>query len=358
MTTLHEDSDLEEEDILIPETLEVFKEIISFQVDKGQGLMRIDKWIQQKIEYVSRQKIQTAIEEGLVLVNHKPCHSNYKIKPADIIELTLIKSRPQTDIMPEDIPLDIVFEDADIIVINKPINMVVHPAVGNTSGTLLNALAGYYKKNAHINVSENLNRLGLVHRIDKNTSGLIVLAKTEQASVYLAKQFFNHTIERKYLAVVWGTPLAPQGIIKTNIARHERFRKQFTNYPYEGEIGKTAITHYKVLKDFHYISFIECELETGRTHQIRVHLKHLGHTLFNDFEYGGDKILKGTIFSKYKQFVDNCFEICPRPALHAHTLGFIHPTTQKDMFFEAELPLDMKTLLAKWEDYCKVKIKG
>jgi len=250
----------------------------------------------------------------------------------------------------ENIPLNIVYEDEDVLVINKPSNMVVHPGVGNHTGTLLNGVAYHLlQQNPSLN-EEELPRYGLVHRIDKNTTGLIVLAKNGMAAAHLAKQFFNHTVKRNYVALAWGNLEANEGTINTHIARHKQYRKMFDAYP-DGEIGKNAITHYKVIERMNYVTLVSCQLETGRTHQIRVHMKFIGHTLFNDWEYGGDKILKGTIFTKYKQFVDNCFAICPRCALHAKTLGFIHPTTQKEMFFEAELPEDMKNVISKWRGY-------
>jgi 23S rRNA pseudouridine1911/1915/1917 synthase len=246
--------------------------------------------------------------------------------------------------------LNIIYEDDALMIINKPPNMVVHPGVGNFSGTLLNGVA-YYLEQQNPDIDEDaLPRFGLVHRIDKNTTGLIVLAKTPDAAAHLAKQFFNHTVKRRYVALVWGDIEENEGTITGHIARHQQHRKMFDVYP-EGEIGKHAITHYKVLERFNYVTLVECILETGRTHQIRVHMKHIGHTLFNDWEYGGDKILKGTIYSKYKQFVDNCFEICPRCALHARTLGFIHPTTQKEILFESPLPEDMQSVIDKWRNY-------
>lgn len=250
----------------------------------------------------------------------------------------------------ENIPLNIVYDDAEVLVINKPPNMVVHPGVGNHSGTLLNGVAYHLlQQNPNLNEDE-LPRYGLVHRIDKNTTGLIVLAKTADAAAHLAKQFAAHTVKRKYQALVWGNIESDEGTINAHIARHQQYRKMFTTYP-EGDIGKHAITHYKVLERFNYVTLVECVLETGRTHQIRVHMKYIGHTLFNDWEYGGDKILKGTIYTKYKQFVDNCFDVCPRCALHAKTLGFIHPKTNKEMLFESELPQDMQLVIEKWRRY-------
>ena len=323
----------------------------TFIVDRGQSPFRIDKWLHQKIEYVSRQKIQDAIDEQRVLVNDSFTTSNYKIKPGDKIELLIYHSTPSSEIIPENIPIDILYEDAELIVINKKDNMVVHPAIGNFSGTLLNALAGYYQEQNYYNQIQTINRMGLVHRIDKNTTGLIVLAKTDFSAAHLAKQFFEHTIKRQYVAVVWGRLNQPQGTIRTNIARHQRHRKMFDNYPFEGDMGKRAITHFELIKEWNYASLISCHLETGRTHQIRVHMKYLGHTLFNDFEYGGDKILKGTVYPKYKNFIENCFKICPRPALHAKTLGFIHPLTKEPKFFEAPLPTDMEQLIEAWNRY-------
>ncbi|MEO0066735.1 MAG: hypothetical protein RI983_2061 [Bacteroidota bacterium] len=324
-----------------------------FIVDKGQEPYRIDKWVQMHMEGSTRSKVQQGIEAGFLTVNGKTVKSNYKIKPGDEIVLMSLVNPEHTVLKEEPIPLNIVYEDDALMVINKPANMVVHPGVGNFSGTLLNGVAFYLRQqNPNVN-EESLPRFGLVHRIDKNTTGLIVLAKTGEAAAHLAKQFFNHTVSRKYTALVWGNMEAEEGTINAHIARHKQHRKMFDAYP-EGETGKHAITHYKVLERFNYVTLVECQLETGRTHQIRVHMKHIGHTLFNDFEYGGDKILKGTIYAKYKQFVDNCFEVCPRCALHATTLGFIHPVTGKEIFFETELPQDMKLVIEKWRSYSKV----
>lgn len=326
-----------------------------FKVDTGQQPLRIDKWIQQRIENASRNKVQQAIDAGFLTVNGKQIKSNYKIKPGDEIVLLRFINPEYTEVKAENIPLNIVYEDDDVMVINKEPNMVVHPGVGNYTGTLLNGIAYHLlKQNPNI-TEEELPRYGLVHRIDKNTTGLIAVAKTAEAAAHLAKQFFNHTVQRKYIALVWGNIEKDSGIIEAHVGRHQRHRKMFDAYP-EGESGKHAITHYKVIERFNYVTLVECKLETGRTHQIRVHMKHIGHTLFNDAEYGGDKILKGTIYSKYKQFVDNCFEVCPRVALHAATLGFVHPKTNKEMFFEAPLPDDMKLLVEKWKNYVSNKI--
>lgn len=321
-----------------------------FKVDAGQEPMRIDKWVQSRLENASRNKIQQSIEAGFLTVNGKIVKSNYKIKPGDILSLILFINPDNTEVKPENIPLNIVYEDEDLMVINKPSNMVVHPGVGNYSGTLLNGIA-YHLLQQHPGITEeDLPRYGLVHRIDKNTTGLLVAAKSAMAAANLAKQFFNHTVSRKYIAVVWGNMQQDEGTVIAHVGRHQRHRKMFDAYP-DGDHGKHAVTHYKVIERFNYVTEVECRLETGRTHQIRVHMKHAGHTLFNDWEYGGDKILKGTIYNKYKQFVENCFEICPRVALHAATLGFTHPTTGKELFFEAPLPDDMRLLIEKWRGY-------
>ncbi len=326
----------------------------NFTIDRGQEPVRIDKFMQQRIENATRNKIQQTIEAGFLTVNGKTVKNNYKVKAGDEIVLMSFINPDHTEIKPENIPLDILFEDDAILVLNKPANMVVHPGVGNFTGTLLNGIAYHFLQQIPGLTDETLPRFGLVHRIDKNTTGLLVVAKTADAASHLAKQFFNHIISRKYIALVWGDVENDEGTIEAHVGRHERFRKMFTAYP-EGEIGKHAITHYKVLQRFHYVTLVECTLETGRTHQIRVHMKHIGHTLFNDMEYGGDKILKGTVYAKYKQFVENCFAICPRCALHAKTLGFKHPTTNQDVFFESKLPEDMNMLIKKWSNYTAVK---
>ncbi len=323
-------------------------ERFNITVDKGQEPLRIDKFLMNRIEGATRNKLQQAINAGLVLVNGKEVRPNYKVKAQDEIILYSDLSPEETEVVPENMPLNIVYEDKDLMVINKPAGMVVHPGSGNYSGTLLNGIAYYLQKQGLTEAA--LPRFGLVHRIDKNTSGLLAIAKTDKAMSQLAKQFYDHTIKRQYTALVWGDLKEDNGTIVAHVGRHQRFRKLFEAYP-EGEHGKEAITHYKVIERFGYVTLVECVLETGRTHQIRVHMKYIGHPLFNDDFYGGDKIVKGTVFSKYKQFVDNCFKICPRHALHARTLGFIHPTTGKEMFFEAELPGDMKQLIEKWRKY-------
>lgn len=345
---------LEETEQLPEEGSETLYERKHFTIDKGQEPVRIDKWLQMRMEGATRNKIQRGIESGFVTVNGKSIKSNYKIKPGDEILLMSLVNPEHTVLKKENIPLNIVYEDDTVMIINKPANMVVHPGVGNFSGTLLNGIAWYLdQQNPGID-EETLPRYGLVHRIDKNTTGLIVLAKTADAAAHLAKQFFNHTVKRNYVALVWGDMEQDTGTVTGHIARHHQYRKMFDVYP-DGEIGKHAITHYTVLERFHYVTLVQCVLETGRTHQIRVHMKHIGHTLFNDWEYGGDKILKGTIYTKYKQFVDNCFELCPRCALHARTLGFIHPVTKKEMLFEAPLPADMEAVIDKWRNYISVK---
>lgn len=323
-----------------------------FTADKGQEPFRIDKFLMNRIEGATRNKLQQAINAGLILVNNKEVKQNYKVKAFDQIVVYSDLSPESTEIVPEKLDLNIVYEDDDILMINKPAGMVVHPGSGNYSGTLLNGIA-WYLKNKNPNISEEtLPRFGLVHRIDKNTSGLLVLAKTDKAMRHLAKQFYDHTVKRQYVALVWGDMQKEEGTIVAHVGRHLRYRKLFEAYP-EGDHGKEAITHYKVLERFNYVTLVQCVLETGRTHQIRVHMKHIGHPLFNDDFYGGDKIVKGTIFSKYKQFVDNCFLICPRQALHAKTLGFIHPTTNEEMFFDTNLPDDMYQLIEKWRNYVK-----
>ncbi|MBK7560108.1 MAG: RluA family pseudouridine synthase [Chitinophagaceae bacterium] len=327
-------------------------ERFSLVVDKGQDPLRIDKFLVNRIEGATRNKVQQAISTGMVTVNGKEIRSNYKIKPLDVIIVYSDMSPEETVVVPEKMELNIVYEDTDLMIINKPAGIVVHPGSGNYTGTLLNGVS-YYLKQQNPELSEDtLPRFGLVHRIDKNTSGLLVLAKTDNAMRHLAKQFFDHTISRKYVALAWGDILNDTGTIRAHIGRHLRLRKLFEAYP-EGDHGKEAVTHYRVLERFGYVTLVECILETGRTHQIRVHMKHLGHPLFNDDFYGGDKIVKGTVFTKYKQFVDNCFQICRRQALHAKTLGFIHPSTGKEMFFEAPLPDDMGQVIEKWRKYAQ-----
>lgn len=325
-----------------------------FIADPGQQPMRLDKWIHMRLENVSRNKVQQGLENGFVTVNGLPAKSNYKIRPGDIVVLMSLTNPESTEVKPEEIPLEIIYEDDALMVINKAADMVVHPGVGNYSGTLLNGIAWHLLKNNPDLNEESLPRFGLVHRIDKNTTGLLVVAKTAESASHLARQFANHTVQRKYTALVWGDISDDAGTIDMHIARHYRHRKIYDTYP-DGDIGKHAITHYNVVERFNYVTLVECKLETGRTHQIRVHLKHIGHTLFNDWEYGGDRILKGTVFTKYKQFVDNCFQVCPRCALHAGLLGFIHPVTEKEMIFQQPLPTDMHLVIDKWRSYTKVR---
>lgn len=321
---------------------------------KGQEPLRIDKFLMNCIEGATRNKIQQALEAGMITVNGQPVKSNYKVRGEEEIIIYSTDNPETTDVVPEPVPLNIVYEDDAVLVLDKPAGLVVHPGSGNYSGTLLNGVA-YYLRQQNPSVDETaLPRYGLVHRIDKNTSGLLLLAKTAQAAAHLSKQFFHHTIQRKYIALVWGDFDESGGTVVAHVGRNQRFRKLFEAYP-EGEHGKEAITHYKVLERFYYVTLIECKLETGRTHQIRVHMKHIGHTLFGDDTYGGDKILKGTIFTRYKQFVDNCLEICPRQALHAHTLGFQHPVTGAHMFFECPLEKDIAQVVEKWRRYVQTK---
>lgn len=321
-----------------------------FVADKGQSPLRVDKYLMNKVENATRNKIQKAAKEGNIFVNDVIVKSNYKVKAKDVITV-LFEHPPYEQLLtPEDIPIDIVYEDEALLVVNKAAGMVVHPGHGNYSGTLINALT-YHFDNLPNNSS---NRPGLVHRIDKDTSGLLVIAKTEEVMAHLSRQFFNKTTEREYVAIVWGSITETSGTIEGNIGRHPKNRLQNTVFlDDDEEKGKPAVTHYKVIEPLGYVTLVSCQLETGRTHQIRVHMKHIGHTLFNDERYGGDKILKGTTFSKYKQFVDNCFKILPRQALHARTLGFVHPVTGDFMKFESPIPTDMQNCIEKWRGYSK-----
>ena len=330
------------EEITNDELYEHFK----FVASEGQEPLRVDKYLMNFIENATRNKIQQAIKAGNVLVNENIVKANYKVKANDVVRVVLAHPPHENLLVAEDIPIDILFEDDEVIVVNKPAGMVVHPGHGNYSGTLVNALI-YHIENLPKNSNE---RPGLVHRIDKDTSGLLVVAKTEFAMANLASQFFNRTTERLYLALVWGNMEEEEGTIEGNIGRSLKNRLQMDVFP-DGDFGKHAVTHYKVIERFSYVTLVECKLETGRTHQIRAHFKHIGHTLFNDERYGGDRILKGTTFTKYKQFVDNCFKILPRQALHARTLGFEHPTTKKFLRFNSELPEDMELVLEKWRNY-------
>lgn len=334
----------------ISEEADELYERLSIVCTKGQEPLRIDKFLMNRIEGATRNKIQQGIEAGRVLVNDKPVKSNYKVRPEDTIVVYQTHLPESNEIIPEDIPFKIVFEDEDILIVDKAPGMVVHPGSGNPAGTLVNAVA-WHLKQQNPDISEtDLNRFGLVHRIDKYTSGLLVLAKNPHAMTNLAKQFFDHTVHRRYVALVWGDFDEMEGRIEAHVGRHQNHRKLFTAYP-DGEHGKEAVTHYKVLERFNYVTLVECRLETGRTHQIRVHMQYIGHPLFNDNTYGGDRIVKGTVFTKYKQFVDNCFALCPRQALHAQQLGFIHPRTREKVFFESSLPADIQSVVDKWRRY-------
>lgn len=324
-----------------------------FEVDKGQSLLRIDKYLTLHLTQTSRHRIQLAISAGYVRVNDVVVKANYKVKPLDVITIMMPYERRGFEVVPEDIPLDIVYEDDDLLVVNKPAGLVVHPGHGHFSGTLVNALAYHLGITPDEDASDE--RMGvLVHRIDKDTSGLLVVAKNDEAQLKLAKQFFDHTIERKYVAIVWGNIEEDEGTIEGNIGRDPNDRLRFRVFQ-EEERGRHAVTHFRVLERFGYVTMVECVLETGRTHQIRVHMNYIGHPLFNDSLYGGDRILKGPLYAKYKQFIDNCFELLPRQALHAKTLGFVHPRTGKQIRFDSEIPADMQALIEKWRKYVGVR---
>ena len=327
-----------------PELYEHFR----VTVDKGQAPIRIDKYLFERIVNASRNRIQMAANNGYVMANGKPVKSSYKVKPLDVLTVMMDRPRYENDIIPEDIPLDIVYEDDDLMVINKPAGLVVHPGCGNYHGTLVNAIAWHLRNVPTYDPNDP--QVGLVHRIDKDTSGLLVIAKTPDAKTHLGLQFYNKTTKREYNALVWGIIEENEGTIEGNIGRNPKDRMQMAVLS-DPTQGKHAVTHYEVLERLGYVTLVKCVLETGRTHQIRVHMKHIGHVLFNDERYGGHEILKGTHFSKYKQFVNNCFAICPRQALHAKTLGFVHPRTGKELFFTSELPEDMTLLLEKWRAY-------
>ncbi len=338
-----------------------FYEHVRIEVDKGQSMLRIDKFLFDRLTNASRNKIQNAARAGSILVNGKAVKPNYKVKPLDSISIVLAHPPREVEIIPENIPVNIAYEDDDVMVINKNAGMVVHPGYGNYTGTLVNALTyhlqnnqGQTRRSAPTNPQPSNLKPYLVHRIDKNTSGLILVAKNEYAQTFLAKQFFDHSVDRQYLALVWGDFKEDEGTIVGHVGRSLKDRKVMTVFP-DGDYGKHAVTHYKVVERFGYVTLVSCILETGRTHQIRAHMKHLGHPLFNDATYGGDQILKGTTFSKYKQFIQNCFKIMPRHALHAKTIGFEHPTTEKRVFFESELAEDMQAVIEKWRVYSSFK---
>lgn len=346
--TLYDDLMDEAGEEQAPEEYEHFR----FVADKGQSLLRVDKFLVDRIMNTTRNRVQQAADAGCVRVNGVPVRNNYRVKPLDVVTVVLDRPRYSNDILPEDIPLNIVYEDDDLLVINKPAGLVVHPGVGNWTGTMLNALAYHLKDDSRFDVSNP--RMGLVHRIDKDTSGLLVVAKNPEAKANLSLQFFNKTTKRKYRALVWGIIQDDEGTITGSIGRNPKDRLQMACFP-DNSQGKYAVTHYTVLERLGYVTLVECRLETGRTHQIRVHMKHIGHVLFNDARYGGNEILKGTTFSKYRQFVQNCFAICPRQALHAKTLGFVHPRTGEEMFFDSEIAEDMAELIERWRVYATTK---
>lgn len=324
-----------------------------FVADKGQQLLRVDKFLTARLEHSSRNRVQQAADAGCILVNGKAVKSNYRVKPLDVVQVVMDRPRYEFEIIAEDIPLDIVYEDDTVLVVNKPADLVVHPGHGNYSGTLVNALAWHFRDVPDYDVSDP--RLGLVHRIDKDTSGLLVVAKTPDAKTHLGKQFFNKTTKREYNALVWGVPSPAVGKIEGNIGRNPKDRLQMAVLPPDDPTGKHAVTHYEVLEDFGHVSLVKCVLETGRTHQIRVHMTHIGHPLFSDARYSGDKILRGERTGSYQKFIANCFELCPRQALHARTLGFVHPSTGKEMFFTAPIPSDMTALIEKWRNYASYR---
>ncbi len=320
-------------------------------VDKGQSLLRIDKYLMMRLVNISRNRIQNAADAGSILVQGKPVKPGYRVKPADTITIVLAHPPRDVEIIAEDIPVEILYEDDDLVIVNKQAGLVVHPGYGNYTGTLVNAMAYHFHPELlNKSIEAETIRPGLVHRIDKNTSGIMVIGRSEKALTHLAKQFYDRTINRRYVALVWGDFDTDEGIITGHIGRNQTDRKSMEVYP-DGANGKHAVTHYKVLERFGYVSLVECKLETGRTHQIRVHMKHIGHPLFNDETYGGKRILKGTTFSKYKLFVEHCFEMIPGQALHARSLGFVHPTTGKDMFFEASPPENFNAMLERWRVY-------
>lgn len=347
-----DDFDAESPDEEVPASDGEMYEHFRFVADKGQQLLRVDKFLVSRLEHSSRNRVQQAADAGCILVNGRQVKSNYRVKPLDVVSVVMDRPRYEFEVIPENIPLNIVYEDSDLLVVNKPAGLVVHPGHGNYSGTLVNALAWHFKDNPGYDVNDP--RMGLVHRIDKDTSGLLVVAKTPDAKTLLGKQFFNKTTRREYVAVVWGVPEFSEGTVVGNIARNPKDRLQMAVFP-DGSQGKHAVTHYSVIESLGYVSVVKCRLETGRTHQIRVHMKYIGHPLLNDARYGGDEILRGERTAKYKQFVDNCFAICPRQALHARTLGFVHPRTGEELFFESEIPADMTAMIERWRTFVQAK---
>lgn len=320
-----------------------------FVADKGQALLRVDKFLVERLQKSSRNRVQQAADAGCILVNGKAVKSNYRVKPLDVVQVVMDRPRYEFEIIAQDIPLDIVYEDDHVLVVNKPAGLVVHPGHGNYSGTLVNALAWHFKDNPDYDVTDP--RMGLVHRIDKDTSGLLVVAKTPDAKTCLGRQFFDKTTKREYRAIVWGIPKPATGRIEGNIGRSTKDRLQMAVFPAGSDQGKHAVTHYEVIEALGHVSLVKCVLETGRTHQIRVHMRHIGHPLFNDARYGGDAILRGNTSGTYRSFIANCFDTCPRQALHARTLGFVHPATGEEMFFTAEMPSDMQALIEKWRTF-------
>lgn len=336
---------MDDEELLVDDARELY-EHFRFVADKGQALLRVDKFLTERLQNSSRNRVQQAADAGCILVNGRPVKSNYRVKPLDVVTVVMDRPRYENEVLPEPIPLDIVYEDDTVLVVNKPAGLVVHPGHGNYNGTLVNGLAYHFKDNPDYDVNDP--RMGLVHRIDKDTSGLLVVAKTPDAKTNLGKQFFNKTTKREYLALVWGCPSPSPGTIVGNIDRDPRDRLRMAVFDPDSGIGKHAVTHYEVLEPLGPVSLVKCVLETGRTHQIRAHMKHIGHPLFADARYGGDQILRGVNYGAYRKFVANCFEVCPRQALHARTLGFVHPVTRREMFFTSELPGDFKELLDRW----------
>lgn len=336
---------MDDEELLVDDARELY-EHFRFVADKGQALLRVDKFLTERLQNSSRNRVQQAADAGCILVNGRPVKSNYRVKPLDVVTVVMDRPRYENEVLPEPIPLDIVYEDDTVLVVNKPAGLVVHPGHGNYNGTLVNGLAYHFKDNPDYDVNDP--RMGLVHRIDKDTSGLLVVAKTPDAKTNLGKQFFNKTTKREYLALVWGCPSPSPGTIVGNIDRDPRDRLRMAVFDPDSGIGKHAVTHYEVLEPLGPVSLVKCVLETGRTHQIRAHMKHIGHPLFADARYGGDQILRGVNSGAYRKFVANCFEVCPRQALHARTLGFVHPVTHREMFFTSELPDDFKTLIDRW----------
>lgn len=336
---------MDDEELLVDDARELY-EHFRFVADKGQALLRVDKFLTERLQNSSRNRVQQTADAGCILVNGRPVKSNYRVKPLDVVTVVMDRPRYENEVLPEPIPLDIVYEDDTVLVVNKPAGLVVHPGHGNYNGTLVNGLAYHFKDNPDYDVNDP--RMGLVHRIDKDTSGLLVVAKTPDAKTNLGKQFFNKTTKREYLALVWGCPSPSPGTIVGNIDRDPRDRLRMAVFDPDSGIGKHAVTHYEVLEPLGPVSLVKCVLETGRTHQIRAHMKHIGHPLFADARYGGDQILRGVNSGAYRKFVANCFEVCPRQALHARTLGFVHPVTHREMFFTSELPDDFKALLDRW----------